>query len=123
MKKVLIVDDQDVIREMVRDVLEDWDETLCIDEEDNGFTALARLEKQAYDLLICDVKMPELNGFEVLHAVRTQRPELPVIMLTAEADAASIVRGATLGATSYLTKPFNADDLIGHVQALLKGNC
>lgn len=107
---------------MVRDILEEWDDTLAIEDEDNGFTALARLEKEAYDLLICDVKMPKLNGFEVLNAVRQacSNPQMPVIMLTAEADPISIARGATLGATSYLTKPFNSQDLISNVQALLK---
>lgn len=122
MSKVLLIDDQDTLRAMVRDILEDWNEALEIEDVDNGFEGLKLLQNGDYDLLICDIMMPDLNGFEVLHAVRKQcpNPEMPILMLTAETEPESIARGVTLGATSYLTKPFNGEELIQCVQALLK---
>lgn len=120
-KKVLIIDDQASLRGLVRDILENYDENLYIEEEENGINAIVNLECRDYDLLICDVKMPEMDGFEVVKTIRnwTWNPKVPVIMLTAEADPASIARGAVLGATSYLTKPFNEADLLRAVKSLI----
>lgn len=121
MKRVLIIDDQSALRGLVRDILENMDPDLYIEEEENGVTALVNLECRDYDLLICDVKMPEMDGFEVIKTIRSWcwNPNVPVIMLTAEADPDSIATGARLGATSYLTKPFNEDDLVAAVKSLL----
>lgn len=112
-KRVLIVDDQASIREVIKDVLEDWPVALDIEECENGMEACVNIECRDYDLLICDVKMPVMDGFEVLRRVREDEnsKEMPVIMLTAEDQPDSIWRGATLGATSYVTKPFNLDEL------------
>ena len=120
-KKVLIIDDQASLRGLVRDILENYDENLYIEEEENGINAIVNLECRDYDLLICDVKMPEMDGFEVVKTIRNWNwnPKVPVIMLTAEADPASIARGAVLGATSYLTKPFNEADLLKVVKSLI----
>lgn len=121
MKRVLIIDDHSSLRELVRDILENMDTPLSIEEEENGVDALVNLECRDYDLLICDVKMPECDGFEVVKTIRSWswNPDVPVIMLTAEADPASIARGASLGATSYLTKPFNAAELEEAVRSFL----
>lgn len=121
MKKVLIIDDQPTLRALVRDILENWPEPLHIEEEDNGINAIVNLECRDYDLLICDVKMPEMDGFGVIETMRkwNWNPQVPVIMLTAEADPESIARGAQLGATAYLTKPFNEAELVAAVQNLL----
>lgn len=122
MKRVLIIDDHSTLREVVRDILENMDEPLSIEEEENGIDALVNLECRDYDLLICDVKMPEMDGFEVVKTIRSWswNPQVPVIMLTAERDPDSIARGARLGATSYLTKPFNAAELEEAVRSFLK---
>jgi CheY-like chemotaxis protein len=121
MKRVLIIDDHSSLRELVRDILENMDQPLSIEEEENGLDALVNLECRDYDLLICDVKMPECDGFEVVKTIRnwSWNPNVPVIMLTAEADPESIAKGATLGATSYLTKPFNAAELEEAVKTFL----
>jgi len=121
MKKVLIIDDQPVLRGLVRDILENWEEPLHIEEAENGVDALVNCECRDYDLLICDVMMPEMDGFEVVQTIRqwTWNPEVPIIMLTAEADPVSIARGAMLGATSYLTKPFNEEELAAAIRTFL----
>lgn len=121
MKRVLVVDDHESLRLLVCDLLESIDESLTIKDEENGALAIAELEKTDYDLLICDIKMPVMDGFEVVERLRsmTRNSGIPVILLTAEADAESIARGARLGATSYLTKPFNAEELTAAVKPFL----
>lgn len=113
-KRVLIVDDQAAIREVIKDILEDWPTELAIEECENGMEACVNIECRDYDLLICDVKMPVMDGFEVLQKVRdnASSKDMPVIMLTAEDQPDAIWKGASLGATSYVTKPFNLDDLM-----------
>lgn len=121
MKRILIVDDQSVLRAMVRDILEEWTPPLHIQEAEGGPEALVYLERDPFDLVICDIKMPEMDGFEVVQRIRagSANPDLPVIMLTAEVDPQSIARGAASGATSYLTKPFNESDLVEAVEAFV----
>lgn len=114
MKRVLVVDDQSCIRDVIKDILEDWPTKLDVEECENGMEACVNIECRDYDLLICDVKMPVMDGFEVLKRVREVESsrDMPVIMLTAEDQPDSIWMGATLGATSYVTKPFNLDELM-----------
>lgn len=121
MKRVLIIDDQACFRGIVRDILENWSDSLYIEEEENGIDAVINVECRDYDLLICDIKMPEMDGFEVVSKVRRWRwnPQVPILMVTAERDPASIARGVAIGATGYLTKPFNEVDLLDAVRTLL----
>ena len=114
MKRVMVIDDQACVRDMVKDILEDWEYPLEVEEAENGMEAWVNLECRDYDLLICDVKMPEMTGFEVLQKIRSLEhlKEMPIVMLTAEADPGSVLNGIQLGATSYVTKPFNLDDLM-----------
>lgn len=103
---------------MVRDILEEWNPPLQIAEAESGREALVYLHSESFDLLICDIKMPEMDGFEVVQYIRagSLNREVPIILLTAENDSDSIARGAALGATSYLTKPFNESDLVEAVE-------
>ena len=114
MKKVLVIDDQSCVRQMVRGVLEQWHYPLEVEEAADGMEALVNAECRDYDLLICDVKMPILDGFEVLKKLRSQdsTKHVPVIMLTAEDQPEAIADGLSWGATSYVTKPFNLEDLL-----------
>lgn len=113
-RTVLLVDDQKSVRAVVRQVVEQWDPQAHILEASDGFEALEKVESDRPDLLICDVCMPEMTGFEVLQAVRDQPStwDLPVIMLTGEKDDASLAEGYRRRATSYVTKPFNLQDLL-----------
>jgi DNA-binding response OmpR family regulator len=74
----------------------------------------------AYDLVVLDVMLPRLDGFEVLRRLREQRDGAPVLMLTAREDVSSRVRGLDAGADDYLTKPFELDELLARVRALLR---
>lgn len=114
MKRVLIIDDQESVRAVIAEVLEDWSDPLEVEQAENGQIAWDKIQANPYDLLICDVKMPVMDGFEVLKRVRENEAtkDLAVIMLTAEDQVEAIWKGASLGATSYVTKPFNLDELL-----------
>src|SRR5579862_9138194 len=104
---LLIVDDHEANRDALarRLALKGYNATVA----ETGAQALALLSRQPYDLLLLDVEMPGMSGFEVLATVREQRSatELPVIMVTARAEGADIVEAFRLGANDYVTKPID----------------
>ncbi len=111
-KKILIVDDEEIIRKFLRiNLLKLGYE---VKEAMDGVQALEQLGKDTYDLLISDVLMPNKNGWEVLKAVRSnpKTKDLPVILLTAKNEDADMFQGYELGANYYMTKPFTKDQLL-----------
>jgi DNA-binding response OmpR family regulator len=112
---VLVVDDEEEIREVLRLTLAlaGYD----VREAEDGKRALASVEVDPPDLIILDVLMPGMNGFEVCRQVRgdSRSAHVPILMLSAKTDARSRAEGLHAGATAYLTKPIAADQLIRHV--------
>ncbi|GIP52387.1 response regulator transcription factor [Paenibacillus vini] len=117
MPKILIVDDDPHIRELVRVFLEEAG--MEADEAENGLKALASLEQEKADLVILDVMMPGMDGWELCQELQ-RLYEMPVLMLTAKGETKQIVKGFDLGADDYLVKPFQPAELIVRVKALLK---
>ncbi|MGI5834985.1 MAG: response regulator transcription factor [Chloroflexota bacterium] len=119
MKKptVLVVDDEPRILRFVRAELESAGFRVLTAA--NGFAALDVANIEAPDLVVLDVIMPGLDGFEVLKRLRSQS-SIPVILLTARGSDADKVRGLDLGADDYLTKPFSPDELSARVRAVLR---
>jgi two-component system alkaline phosphatase synthesis response regulator PhoP len=117
-KKVLIVDDEEVIRKFLRINLLKWGYE--VREAMDGLQALEQLGHDNYDLLICDVLMPNKNGWEVLKAVRSNPKikDIPVIVLTAKNQDADMFKGYELGANYYITKPFTKDQLLYGVKLM-----
>ncbi|HMX29067.1 MAG TPA: response regulator, partial [Blastocatellia bacterium] len=118
--RILIAEDDADLRDLLQDDLEDagYETVAAID----GRAALVRLEKQdeQIDLVITDVRMPSLGGGELLSAVRTQRPEIPVIVITAFGSVEQAVEMVKAGAFQYLTKPFDTEDLLRAVGEALE---
>jgi len=83
-----------------------------------GQVALRRSEETSFDLILLDVMMPDLSGFEVVERMRLRSRETPVLMLTARDSLADIVRGLDLGADDYLTKPFSFVELLSRIRAI-----
>lgn len=111
-KRVLIVDDEEIIRKFLRiNLLKLGYE---VKEATDGVQALEQLGNDNYDLLICDILMPNKNGWEVLKAVRSnpKTKDIPVIVLTAKNEDADMFKGYELGANYYMTKPFTKDQLL-----------
>ncbi len=119
MPRVLVVDDEVNIVRLIQVNLER--QGYQVETANNGVQALAKIRDNRPDLLVSDVMMPEMDGFELLANVRRDPVlnDLPVIMLTAKAQDADVMRGYTHGADMYLTKPFNPAELITFAKRIL----
>jgi two-component system OmpR family response regulator len=116
--RVLVVDDEQGIIDLVSMALRY--EGLGVSSADSGRAALASINEHRPDLLILDVMMPDLNGFEIMERIATDEPRIPVIFLTARQDLDDKRQGFALGADDYLTKPFSVEELMFRVRALLR---
>ncbi len=116
-KLILVVDDEPRIIQFIRMNLEL--EGYQVIQANNGADALDKVRDELPDLVILDVMMPDLDGFETLRLLR-ETSNVPVIMLTVKADEEDIVKGLKLGADDYVTKPFNPRELSSRVEALLR---
>ncbi len=114
---ILIVDDEPRIRDFVQMNLEL--DRYCVLEASNGREAIEKLRKHLPDLVLLDVMMPEMDGFETLRAIRDVST-VPVIMLTVRQDEQDRIRGLDLGADDYIAKPFNPRELLSRIRALLR---
>lgn len=118
MSKIMIVDDDSNIRELVIALLQNNGFEVC--EAADGREALLKISVDNPDLAIIDIMMPNMDGFELCRHLRSYYENMPVLMLTAKGELASKVKGFGLGADDYLTKPFEGDELVVRVQALLR---
>ncbi|NCD10413.1 MAG: response regulator transcription factor [Negativicutes bacterium] len=117
MNKIMVVDDDRNIRELIRLILQR--EAFEVTEADDGLAALTQLEKCKVDLIILDVMMPNMDGWEFCAEVRKYN-DIPILMLTAKGETSQKIKGFELGADDYLTKPFEPTELVARVKALLK---
>ncbi len=115
--RILVVDDEQHMIDLIRMNLEL--EGFQVLEASNGIDALDQVRKHIPDLIILDIMMPQLDGFEVLKMLR-EFSSVPVIMLTAKGEEEDKVRGLELGADDYVTKPFGARELVSRVKAVLR---
>jgi len=116
MTKILVIDDETALRENIEEILtlHDYDVVTAR----NGFAAIEVLKTFDPDLILCDIMMPEMNGYEFIKHLRadTKYNDLPLIFLTAKADSDSIIKGFDAGAQDYLSKPFKLKELIARVK-------
>ncbi len=115
--RILTVEDDDGIRTAVKLALEDegWE----VVEADNGEDALALFTKTPTDVVLIDIMLPGIDGFEVCRSVR-KNSDVPIVMVTARADTHDVVAGLEAGADDYLTKPFAPKELSARIRALLR---
>ncbi len=117
-KHLLIVDDEENLRSMLAAALQYHGFEVTAVE--NGREALASVVSARPDLVVLDVMMPDLDGFEVCRRLRADGDRTPVVFLTARDDTEDKVRGLTLGGDDYLQKPFSLDELVARVEAVLR---
>jgi DNA-binding response OmpR family regulator len=115
--RILVVDDERRMVGFIRLNLEQ--DGFQVIEAYNGTEALDRLRDSLPDLILLDVMMPDINGFEVLRTIR-EVSQVPVIMLTAKGEEDDVVKGLELGADDYVTKPFSPRELVSRVKAVLR---
>ena len=117
MSKILVVDDDPHIRELVRVFLQN--EGFDVNEASDGVEAFSKLETVKVDLVIIDIMMPNMDGWELCRRLR-QPYDFPILMLTAKGETSQKLKGFQLGTDDYLVKPFEPLELVARVKALLK---
>ncbi len=116
MKKILIIEDDISIAELERDYLEI--DGFSVDIETSGQRGLKIAESAEYDLIILDLMLPEINGFEICRKLRSEK-NIPILMVSARKEDIDKIRGLGLGADDYITKPFSPGELVARVKAHL----
>lgn len=122
MKKILLIEDNPEVRENTSEILSLANYEVLVAE--NGKTGVDIAQRQKPDLIICDIMMPELDGYGVLHILskNEQTAAIPFIFLTAKTEKTDIRKGMNLGADDYLTKPFDDTDLLNAIEARFRKN-
>ena len=114
MSKILIVEDESAIADLERDYLEL--SGFEVEVANDGQTGLEKSMSEDYDLIILDLMLPEVDGFEICRQVRAEK-NTPIIMVSAKKDDIDKIRGLGLGADDYMTKPFSPSELVARVKA------
>ncbi|HUI64102.1 MAG TPA: sigma-54 dependent transcriptional regulator, partial [Bacteroidota bacterium] len=115
---ILVVDDEEAFRYMLSTLLTNAGYT--VDSAVDGVSAINAVQTKLYHLVLCDVKMPKVDGVEVLRFVKTNFPGIEVVMLTGMSDVKIAVECMRIGAYDYITKPTTADELLGTIQRALE---
>lgn len=116
-KTILVVDDETDIREIVGSML--VNHGYMVVKAKDGTEAVMLLRKREFDLMVLDIMMPLMDGYQVMDALKSINPELPVVMLTAKSTQKDVWKGYVEGCHYYLTKPFELETLIRSVNYLL----
>ena len=116
--KILVVDDEPAMREGLSDnlVFEGYEVTTARD----GQTALSAIKQEVFDLMILDVMMPNMSGFDVCKLLRKENNHMPIILLTAKGEEIDRVLGLEFGADDYIAKPFSLRELLARIKAILR---
>jgi DNA-binding NtrC family response regulator len=117
--KILVVDDEASVRELLRRGLSQMGHFL-VDVASNGLEAIEKIEKDLFDLVLTDLKMPEMGGIELLKTIKGTRPELTVIIMTAHGSIETAVEAMKKGADDYITKPIDFNELLIHISKAQK---
>ena len=117
--KILVVDDEPSLRELLRRGLSQLG-NYSVEVASNGAEAIEKIEKDLFELVLTDLKMPEMDGLELLKAIKGTRPELIVIIMTAHGTIETAVEAMKIGANDYITKPIDFNDLLIHMSKAQK---
>lgn len=115
--RVLYVDDEPALRMLVQTQLQD--EGIDVTTADDGDTALDTLEKERFDLILLDIRMPRIDGVSVLKEIRERKLSSRIIMLTAVEDFEVAIEAVKLGAIDYITKPYQIEELIARIHRVV----
>jgi len=119
MSKILIIEDEAAIRRVLTKILSEESDTYKVDEAEDGLQGLEKIKNEDYDLVLCDIKMPKMDGEEVLEAVKKIKPEIPMVMISGHGDLETAVNTMRLGAFDYISKPPDLNRLLNTVRNAL----
>ncbi len=121
MIRVLIADDHVVVRQGLKQILGGTPELLVAGEATNGQEVLDKVRAEAWDVVVLDISMPDRSGLDILKQLRSERPELPVLVLSMHSEDQYAMRVLKAGANGYLTKDSAADELVKAIRKVVRG--
>jgi len=119
MSKILVIEDEAAIRRVLTKILSEESETYQVEEAEDGLVGIEKVKNDDYDLILCDIKMPKMDGVEVLEAIKKIKPEIPVVMISGHGDLDTAVNTMRLGAFDYISKPPDLNRLLNTVRNAL----
>ena len=119
MSKILIIEDEAAIRRVLTKILSEENDTYQVEEAEDGVAGLEKIKNDDYDLVLCDIKMPKMDGVEVLEAVKKIKPEIPMVMISGHGDMETAINTMRLGAFDYISKPPDLNRLLNTVRNAL----
>ncbi|MFT5737937.1 MAG: two-component system nitrogen regulation response regulator NtrX [Maribacter sp.] len=119
MSKILVIEDEAAIRRVLVKILSEENDAYLVEEAEDGLKGLETIKNNDYDLVLCDIKMPKMDGVEVLEAARKLKPEIPFIMISGHGDLDTAVNTMRLGAFDYISKPPDLNRLLTTVRNAL----
>ena len=119
MPKILVIEDEAAIRRVLTKILSEENDTYQVEEAEDGLKGIEKIKNEDYDLILCDIKMPKMDGVEVLEATKKIKPEIPVVMISGHGDLETAVNTMRLGAFDYISKPPDLNRLLNTVRNAL----
>ncbi len=119
MSKILVIEDEAAIRRVLVKILSEENDTYFVEEAEDGLAGIEKIKKDDYDLVLCDIKMPKMDGVEVLEAAKKLKPEIPIVMISGHGDLDTAVNTMRLGAFDYISKPPDLNRLLNTVRIAL----
>lgn len=119
MSKILIIEDEAAIRRVLVKIFSEENDLYIVDEAEDGFQGIEKIKNEEYDLILCDIKMPKMDGVEVLEAVKKIKPEIPMVMISGHGDMETAINTMRLGAFDYISKPPDLNRLLNTVRNAL----
>lgn len=119
MSRILIIEDEAAIRRVLTKILSEESDTYIVEDAEDGIQGLERIKNNDYDLVLCDIKMPKMDGVELLEAVKKIKPEIPMVMISGHGDMETAIQTMRLGAFDYISKPPDLNRLLNTVRNAL----
>lgn len=119
MPKILIIEDEAAIRRVLKKIISEENEAYNVEEAEDGIQGIEMIMKTDYDLVFCDIKMPKMDGVEVLEKTKKIKPEIPIVMISGHGDLETAVNTMRLGAFDYISKPPDLNRLLNTVRNAL----
>ena len=119
MSKILIIEDEAAIRRVLVKILSEESDSYEVSEAEDGLLGIELIRKNDFDLVLCDIKMPKMDGVEVLEAIKKIKPEIPIVMISGHGDLDTAVNTMRLGAFDYISKPPDLNRLLNTVRIAL----
>ncbi|CAL2060881.1 sigma-54 dependent transcriptional regulator [Tenacibaculum sp. 190524A05c] len=119
MSKILIIEDESAIRRVLKKIISEESDSYQVEEAEDGLAGIEAIKNNDYDLVLCDIKMPKMDGVEVLEKARKLKPEIPIVMISGHGDLDTAVNTMRLGAFDYISKPPDLNRLLNTVRNAL----